>query len=62
MKQSATIESEMMLYFKSITGSKSSNDYASLPGKHVINNIMNYARSIQVLKSKDGDSIFLVGN
>jgi hypothetical protein len=62
MKQSATIENEMMLFVNSLTGSKSLNEKSSLPGKHVIKNIMNYARSLQVLKSKSGDPIVLVGN
>jgi hypothetical protein len=63
MKQSTTIENEMMMYLRqTLTDSKCSNEKSSLPGKQVVNNIMNYARSLQVLKSKTADTIFLIGN
>ncbi len=62
MKQSATIENEMMMYLKSLTTDNRSNVRIALPGKQVIRNIMNYSRSLQVLRKKDGEPIFLIGN
>ncbi len=35
---------------------------ANLPGRHVIANIMGYARALQILKCKRGEQLFLIGN
>ncbi len=37
-------------------------DHTGLPGKHVTSRIMNYARSLEVMKPLAGDPFFMINN
>ncbi len=63
MKQLRTIQNdEIMFFVQSVSDEVSKKNVSSLPGKHVLSNIMNYARSLQVLKKENGEVIMLTGN
>jgi hypothetical protein len=60
MKQINTTENQMMHVVESLTCRISSDN--QLPGKQVIQNILNYSRALEVLKKKGGEPVFLMGN
>jgi len=60
MKQLHTIENQMMHVADSIACRKAFDN--RLPGKHIINNILNYSRSLEVFKLKRGKPVMILGN
>lgn len=62
MKQLRTIENEMMMYVQVVSGLTTKADDLPLPGKQVVNNILNYARCLQVMKTRSGETMLLNGN
>ncbi len=73
MKQFRTIEEELMMITKNLSclsssekdelsSGKSAGREAPLPGRHVIRNILNYSRSLEVLKKSSGSPLFLIKN
>ena len=62
MKQLPTTENEMMLFPKNAAPEVSADNDYYLPGKQIISNILNYAKSLQVLKRRNGEALFLLGN
>ncbi|MFO7978648.1 MAG: hypothetical protein R6U64_08305 [Bacteroidales bacterium] len=45
-----------------LAGKSKSQESPSVPGMHVINNILNYARSLEVLNVSTGQSLYLINN
>jgi hypothetical protein len=62
MKQFNTLENEFHMPARTGPGSEGQPGRSQLPGKEVIHNILNYARSLQVLRKRDGECLFLIGN
>jgi hypothetical protein len=65
MKQSGTINNEIIRYFNSLTVDDTDKDQKLLhhyPRKHVINNILNYARAMNVMQINNGQTFFLLNN
>lgn len=76
MKHVHTINNEIISYLCNIqdrTASESidlvrslvegqKQDYNSMPGKHVINNILNYAKAMDVVTNTKGDKLILLQN
>jgi hypothetical protein len=63
MKQLRTIQNdEIMFFVQSVSNVANKKNTSCIPGKHVLNNIMSYARSLQVLKKENGEVIMLTGN
>ena len=62
MKQFHTLEDELIMLAKSVSLSATAGKEAPLPGKSVIRNILNYSRSMQVLKKSNGACLFLINN
>lgn len=65
MKQAHTINNEMIRYFSSINGEKDHEQSmvsSQLPGRHVIRNIMNYAKALDVMHDRKGQPFMLVSN
>ncbi len=76
MKQVHTINNEIISYLCNIQDRASSEGYnlvknlmeeqqtqnSSLPGKHVINNILNYAKAMHVVNNANGDKYILLQN
>lgn len=60
MKHLHTTENQMMHVIESLTYRATKDGL--LPGKQTISNILGYARALEVLKKKNGESLFLVGN
>ncbi len=76
MKHVHTINNEIISYLCNIQDRASSEsidlirnlvegqkqEYNPLPGKHVINNILNYAKAMDVVKNTKGDKFILLQN
>jgi hypothetical protein len=65
MKQSGTINNEIIRYFNSLAVDDTDEDQKLMhhyPRKHVINNILNYARSMNVMQTNNGQTFFLLNN
>jgi hypothetical protein len=65
MKQSGTINNEIIRYFNSLAvddTDENRNMMHHLPRKHVINNIMNYAKSMSVMQGIDGNTFIMLNN
>ncbi len=76
MKQVHTINNEIISYLCNIQDRASSEgcdlvknlmgrqqrENNSLPGKHVINNILNYAKAMHVVNNAKGDKFILLQN
>ncbi|MFO7999414.1 MAG: hypothetical protein R6U86_10595 [Bacteroidales bacterium] len=62
MKQFHTLDDELFMLAKSVSVSGALGEHFPLPGKQVINNILSYSRSLQVIKKKDGNCLFLMNN
>ncbi len=60
MKHLHTTENQMMYVVESLSCQNEAN--IQLPGRQVINNILNYARALEVLRKKNGETFFIVGN
>ncbi len=65
MKQSGTINNEIIRFFNSLAvddTDESPKMMQHLPGKYVIDNIMNYARSMNVLHRNNGQTFIMLNN
>ncbi len=65
MKQSGTINNEIIRYFNSLAVDDTAESPKMMhhtPRKHVINNIMNYARSMNVIHSSNGKTFIMINN
>lgn len=65
MKQSNTINNEIIRFLNNITGNDAVNQRKTIqhkPGKHVVNNILNYARAMSVLQRENGQAFILLMN
>lgn len=62
MKQFHTLEDELIMLAKSVSLSATAGKEPLLPGRSVIRNILNYSRSMQVLKKSNGGCLFLINN
>jgi len=47
---------------KELSSGRASNAQPELPGRHVIHNILNYARSLEVMKKNSGEPFYLLKN
>jgi hypothetical protein len=62
MKQFHTLEDEIIMLAKTVSLCAGSGEKLPLPGKNVINNILSYSRSLQILKKNNGECLFLINN
>jgi hypothetical protein len=65
MKQSGTINNEIIRYFNSLAVDNTDENRSMmhhLPRKHIINNIMNYAKSMNVMHGIDGKTFIMLNN
>ena len=65
MKQAHTINREIIHIFSKMDSSQAADEHAMFqqtPRKHVVNNIMNYARAMCVMQNAKGDSYVLLNN
>ncbi len=65
MKQSGTLNNEIITFFSNITGNDAVDQNKAIqhkPGKHVVNNIMNYARAMTVMHGNSGQAFIVLGN
>jgi hypothetical protein len=62
MKQFHTLEDELIMLAKKVSLSETAGNELPMPGRKVIRNILNYSRSMQVLKKSNGDCLFLINN
>lgn len=65
MKQSGTINNEIIRFFNSLAiddTNESPKMMQHMPGKHVIDNIMNYARSMNALHRNNGRTFIILNN
>ncbi len=60
MKHLHTTENQMMHVVESLACQNEVK--VQLPGRQIITNILNYAKALEVMKTKNGESLFLVGN
>ncbi len=45
-----------------LTGKSKSQELPNVPGMHVINNILSYARSLEVMNVSTGHPLYLISN
>ena len=62
MKQFHTLEDELIMLAKTASLSVAAGKEPPLPGRSVIRNILNYSRSMQVLRKSNGNCVFLINN
>ncbi len=65
MKQAHTINNEMIRYFSSINEEQDREQpmiSAQLPGRHIIKNIMNYAKALDVMHDRKGQPFMMLRN
>lgn len=62
MKQFHTLENELIMLAKTFSLPGNSGAELPLPGKNVIRNILNYSRSMQVIRKSDGECLFFINN
>lgn len=65
MKQSGTINNEIIRYFNSLAADDTDEApkmMHHLPRKHVIKNILNYARSMNVMETSNGKTFIMLNN
>lgn len=65
MKQSGTINNEIIRYFNSLAVDDTNECRKMMhhqPRKQVINNIMNYARSMNVMHASNGNTFIMLNN
>ncbi len=65
MKQANTINNEIIRYFSSMEANDfidRNNMMQDTPRKHVKNNILGYARAMNVLHSNTGQAFIVLGN
>lgn len=60
MKHLHTTENQMMHVIESLACRVTKEEV--LPGKQTISNILGYARALEVIKKRNGEALFLVGN
>lgn len=62
MKQFHTLEDQLNMWAKTVSLSDGAGDKLPRPGRNVIKNILDYSRSLQVLKKSNGECLFLINN
>ncbi len=61
-RRAETHTDDMKRSFSGLFSQSDTESYPDRPDKSVISTIMHYAKALDALKTKDGDTFFLLGN